>query len=872
LLGSSKAADRLCAWYATCTRYTTLWFPLSSTDWRDGGLQLGAEPLPLSPILMAIKSQAPHAILAFDRLLHVLYQRECKAESKSAALATLHAQEIGDTKGASTVLELTCKRLRDASSQQHREAALRALARMLYASAVKPVLRNGITFASFQPPACMETVVPAGVALTAIGLAMNDGRHDVSAGVPLSGVLSGLVTVNSLLRAGWKVHRRIRDCRHGAPSTLEFDPGKGAWVLIGALDLRNPGFFVLAAAAGRKDVFKKTSGSTTHLANGVYWYNSSNSFGFSGHPHVRLEDGQDVCDEEGESRLSISTQYLRRDPGFGRSEGPPLSRVGMRKFDACESTWGWEVIIMYFDGTGQGGERATNREWVLGERVSLVKEARGQVFEATRLDGTPCQVPAHTLKTPTVVEKGRGNLQGKWCISATVSGPITCWIEGAYLQPVDRFPDNICLAGCKLECLPSSAELHAIGCSSLVAVRRLSLSDNMLHTLPADFNGVMPCISDLDLSKNRFASYPTVLGDCLHLKEVNLVRNSLSKTDWLREILNKWPHFATDPPVQLEAIRLDFPCTSTDAQKTLILTLSRRTIERSTSTCIDLRERGLGGVIVDELQQPLGEAFDCRQGVGKALQETLRNEQSLSRIHTHRLKSRFIEGGQFCDLCGGMDVQGFFCGHRPRATMPLPPDPETEESHRPAAEREDGFRGRGRYPPGGFGSFGGGFGAFGARAPGSFGASTGGFGAPGGGVGRGFGRSASRPPSRGAGQECRFFACTACASYIGGSGPKSCRNIEANGRRIEFVLDGHRVTLFIDGEDHGIVEAIHWDAPIRELCVQMDSLRTRSFQYELMTCSFLSALSVLVAQASEPAVLFSGHGQMVLRTQSETWT
>ena len=39
------------AWYATCTRYTTLWFPLSSTDWRDGGLQLGAEPLPLSPMI-----------------------------------------------------------------------------------------------------------------------------------------------------------------------------------------------------------------------------------------------------------------------------------------------------------------------------------------------------------------------------------------------------------------------------------------------------------------------------------------------------------------------------------------------------------------------------------------------------------------------------------------------------------------------------------------------------------------------------------------------------------------------------------------------------------------------------------------------------
>jgi hypothetical protein len=25
------------AWYATCTRWTTLWFPLSSTDWHDGG-------------------------------------------------------------------------------------------------------------------------------------------------------------------------------------------------------------------------------------------------------------------------------------------------------------------------------------------------------------------------------------------------------------------------------------------------------------------------------------------------------------------------------------------------------------------------------------------------------------------------------------------------------------------------------------------------------------------------------------------------------------------------------------------------------------------------------------------------------------------
>jgi hypothetical protein len=150
----------------------------------------------------------------------------------------------------------------------------------------------------------------------------------------------------------------------------------------------------------------------------------------------------------------------------------------MRKIDAYNDDGLLNTIVMYFDGTGQGGERATEREWVLGERVSLVKAATGQVFGATRLDGTPCQVPAHALKTPTVVEKGRNKLEGKWCISANVNGPITCWIEGAYLQSVDkRFPENICLAGCNLECLPSSAELYAIGCSSLFAVRRLSLSD-----------------------------------------------------------------------------------------------------------------------------------------------------------------------------------------------------------------------------------------------------------------------------------------------------------------------------------------------------------------------------------------------------------
>ena len=136
-----------------------------------------------------------------------------------------------------------------------------------------------------------------------------------------------------------------------------------------------------------------------------------------------------------------------------------------------------------------------------------------------------------------------------------------CWIEGAYLQSADkRFPENICLAGCNLECLPSSAELYTIGCSSLFAVRRLSLSDNMLHTLPADFNAVMPWISDLDLSKNRVASYPTTLGDCQHLKEVNLIRNPLRSSDWLREILNKWPEFAANPPAQLEVLYLCISC------------------------------------------------------------------------------------------------------------------------------------------------------------------------------------------------------------------------------------------------------------------------------------------------------------------------
>ena len=133
------------------------------------------------------------------------------------------------------MLELTCKRLREAWSQQHREAALRALARMLYTPAVQPVLRNGISFAAFQPPAGMETVVPAGVALTAIGLAMNDERHDVSAGTPpVSGVLSGLISVNNLLGAGWKIHVGFG----GAPSnrTSDLDPGKGAWVLIGATE------------------------------------------------------------------------------------------------------------------------------------------------------------------------------------------------------------------------------------------------------------------------------------------------------------------------------------------------------------------------------------------------------------------------------------------------------------------------------------------------------------------------------------------------------------------------------------------------------------------------------------------------------------
>jgi hypothetical protein len=271
----------------------------------------------------------------------------------------------------------------------------------------------------------METVVPAGVALTAIGLAMNDKRHDVSAGTPplmTSGVLSGLISVNNLLGAGWKIHGGGGGFGGGgggfggAPSTRtsDLDPGKGAWVLIGATDEHaENGHLVLAAAARRKDVFKKTSGSTTHLANGVYWYNSCHAFGFSGHPTIQLDNGQDVCDEEGESRLSISSQW-------------DLTRVGMRKIDAYNDDGLLNTIVMYFDGTGQGGEQATEREWVLGERVSLVKAASGQVFGATRLDGTPCQVPAHALKTPTVVEKGRNKLEGKWCISANVNGPITC--------------------------------------------------------------------------------------------------------------------------------------------------------------------------------------------------------------------------------------------------------------------------------------------------------------------------------------------------------------------------------------------------------------------------------------------------------------
>jgi hypothetical protein len=823
----------------------------------------------LSPVFSALQSDAPNAILIFDRLLANLQQWEATAGAErkmsgALELKSLHAHEVEDGgngvenaemcnagnagiagKGVKcTVLEVVCKRFQAASTEHHRRAAGLALARIL-SPFVKEEVRGENRCCSLKLPSRFRSMstVPVEAGIAALGLAWNAGSIAGvgECGPSFSGVKAGL-SLRSLLDEGWKMH--LQALYSSPTSQADLDPGRGKWLLVGARQ-RHSETLLLAAVARREDVVKVTDSdrhNETHFANGVYWYNSpGKAFGFSSHPNVELRSA-DICDEEGHNRLSW---HLTSQGGWRAGHVKNLNR------DSEGSQY--EKIILVSSSERRGGQPAS-AELFQGRRVMLKEESEGKLFEACRLDGTRCVVSAGDLKAKraaTLLEMGQGSLQGKWRVSADAArhGPVIFWADERLLQPCGAsFPMSVSFAECQLAHVPSALQLRSIGNFPLQAVTALSLACNSLHCLPDDFVVAFPRLSSLDLTRNLFSSFPAALGSSLCLREVDLQRNArLEEGTWLNEVMTKWPSFPSDPPPMLEHVRVDFQLLSA-ASRMLLLTLAKRTIERSVSTSIDLSGRGLGDAEVLALMPQLLDACDRRKGVAQVQQSTLLphpQEETLALIHEHRLVSDFSSGG-CCDVCGNVDIEG---AETEGFSSEHPLESKTEDLRNDKGELVSIGRGD-KYVCGKpFGL---------AHACGVDGAQC---------------ESCQRlqgSVSKATQEQHTFFVCRSCVDYIGQSGPQCLCCIDAAGRRIEFLLDGSRLRLRIDGElSVGSVADIRYDAEGYMLCVRGERrsygaqghafcVGEESLQIQRMTEALLLRLSELAARASGPRCTWSG--------------
>jgi len=591
---------------------------------------------------------------------------------------------------------------------------------------------------------------------------------------------------------------------------------------------------LLAAVARREDVLKVTRNSTeTNFANNVYWYNCpSKAFGFSSHPTIELRSA-DICDEEGGHRLSW---HLTSQGGW---------RAGMFKNLNRDAEGGqYEKIILV-----SPSERRA-RPLFQGRRVRLKEEAEGETFEAYRPDGTPCTIHARDLKArraATVLEMGQASFQGKWRVSADADGHgvVMFWVDERALEPTGpSFPVSVRLANCQFAQVPPALQLQSIGSFPLQAVTALSLASNSLERLPDDFLTAFPSLSSLDLSNNLFSSFPAALGSSLCLREVDLQRNArLEEGTWLREIMSRWPSFPSDPPPMLEVVRVDLQLVS--ELRELLMTLARRTIQRNSSTRIDLSGRGLGDDEVLELLPQLLDACDRRRGVMQVLESTLLphpQEHTLALLHEHELRSEFSSGA-CCHVCGNMDIEGaetegFACDHPPEGSREHLRNDKGAQVFLGARGVKYWDKYHCMKPFDGA-----------SRICGSDGAQC---------------ESCQRfqaasPKPKG----CEFFVCRSCVDFVGQSDTQCLRCIDAAGRRFEFLVYpiacGSRLQLKIDGEVAADgVSDIRWDSHDCAICVGDERLILQN-EDRIPTMKQKLWLLTLVEKASAPRCTWTEH-------------
>jgi hypothetical protein len=318
---------------------------------------------------------------------------------------------------------------------------------------------------------------------------------------------------------------------------------------------------------------------------------------------------------------------------------------------------------------------------------------------------------------------------------------------------------------------------------------------------------------------------------------VNLRANpQLEETSWLDAVLGRSPNFTTAPPPMLQTIQIDLVALSPRSQQ-LCLTLARRTIDLSTSTCIDLNSRGIREEELLALMPHLLKACQRRHAVGKLLHQTVQGAcpesefaQRLRAIHAHKLlPGRRGEGG--CHLCGkaniaGASTPGYLCRKEPGG-----PGAKNliNDADRPVEQV---------------------LGKWYCRGPSSVAAGPAVKCRPDGaqcGSCKRFESAAHLDP------DCDFFVCHACVEFITQGGAHRQRLVDASGQRLEFRLDAGCLSLEVEGET--VAPAVTW---LRYDCLQRTlAVADATFSFEQLA-GFIPALERLAAQAIAPAVEWKG--------------
>ena len=294
-----------------------------------------------SAILAAALLENRAAIVVFDALLNTEYDWAWTGTSETDAL-----------------LDLAVKRSKMLAQApvQYRHAAESALARLLGKHICNTECegecacqKGGKVLSLRLPEHCEEVAVHS--ALDAFGIFANSQDAAFWEGVELN------VSMDRLLKGGWKLHEAML---YNQPTKTEhLDPGKGEWLCIGAREVGKD-VLLVAAMAKRRDVLRRTSGSTDlNQSNGVYWYCCpGKSFGFSRYPRVDLRSA-DTEDTDGEYRLSW---HLDSDSGGWRA--------GMKKNLVREAGTRYEKVIFYLSPSKTLSAEPCER-FFIGRHVTL---------------------------------------------------------------------------------------------------------------------------------------------------------------------------------------------------------------------------------------------------------------------------------------------------------------------------------------------------------------------------------------------------------------------------------------------------------------------------------------------------------------------